>query len=69
MEKTDKEYNNLTEQEAYKIIIEKRNQILDHFSKAYVAETGLMPSQIELVTKQVSDGTTIENVFYFRKKE
>lgn len=64
----NEEYKALTSEEAVKIILAKRQEILENFSRAYIAETGLMPSQIELCTKQVTDGTTVENIFYFRRK-
>jgi hypothetical protein len=68
MAEKNEEYKGLTGDEAAKIILAKRHEVLDHFAKAYIAETGLMPSQIELCTQQVVNGTTIENIFFFRRR-
>lgn len=56
-------------EEATKYLAEKRNEILEAFSKAYLAETGLMPSEIELVAEQnPMTFDKIETIYYFRKK-
>ena len=63
------EIRNINEQEVVQELIKNRNKILEAFTKAYLAETQLMPSQIELVTRQmpIKDGI-IENIFFFRKR-
>lgn len=67
-EKTE-EYNNINTEEMLKKLLEKRNEILEQFAKAYLAETGLLPSQIELVTQQMPvENNIIENVYFFRRK-
>lgn len=68
MAEKNEEFKGVTADEAYKIILAKRHEILDHFAKAYIAETGLKPSEIELCTQQNVNGTMIENVFFFRRK-
>jgi hypothetical protein len=48
-------------------IRDKRTEILEAFSKAYLAETGLLPSQCELVEVRNADGWTF--TWFFRKRE
>lgn len=38
-----------------KEIMEKRHQILEEFCKAYLAETGAMPSEVTLVEERYAD--------------
>lgn len=64
----NEEYQGVDAEEAWKIILAKRHEILDHFAKAYIAETGLKPSEIELCTQQRTTDKTIEHVFFFRRK-
>lgn len=47
-----------------KDVLERRASILEDFAKAFVAETGLMPSEVELCEEHRPS----EIVFYFRKK-
>lgn len=46
-----------------------RDEILKAFGKAYLAETQINPSEVELVTRQMpeKDGV-IEHVYFFRRK-
>jgi len=62
-------YNAITVEDAIKKLAEERDNILEAFAKAYLAESGLLPSQVELVTQQmpVKDGI-IENKYFFRRK-
>ena len=62
------EYKDVTLNEAIEKLHKEKNRILDEFAKAYLAETGLMPSDVELVTQQSRNGDIIENVFYFRRR-
>lgn len=63
------EYNNLTGEEIVKKLAEERDKILNEFAKAYLAETKLLPSEVELVTVQnPPENGIIETVYYFRKK-
>ncbi len=48
-----------------KTIIDKRSEILEDFARAYVAETGLLPSEIELCEQRQPD----KIVYWFRRKE
>lgn len=41
-----------------KDIMLNRHQILEDFSRAYLAETGLMPSECKLVQQVSADGMT-----------
>ena len=61
-------FSDVNQEEALKKLTEKRDEILNDFAKAYLAETKVLPSEVELVTEQKQEGTTIETVFYFRKK-
>jgi len=46
-----------------------KNNILDDFSKAYLAETGLLPSEVELSCRQMPvDNGIIEHIYSFRRK-
>ena len=63
-------FNNIDIDAAVKQLAEERDKILSQFAKAYLAESGLLPSQVELVTKQMPmENNIIETVYYFRKKE
>lgn len=61
-------YTSINEADAVKKLAEERNKILEAFGKAYLAESGLLPSQVELVSEQNISGSTIENIYYFRRK-
>ena len=57
-------------EEMVKKLQEDKFRILEDFSRAYLAESGLLPSQVELVTKQMPMvDNIIETVIFFRKKE
>jgi len=58
----------ISEEDMVKHIMEKRNEILDAFCKAYLAESGLKPSKIELVHTSKVVGEEIINTFSFREK-
>jgi hypothetical protein len=45
-------YTQITEEDAVKKLAMERDKILEQFAKAYLAETGLLPSAVELVTTQ-----------------
>ena len=49
-----------------KEIRDNKNQILDDFAKAYLAETGLNPSEVEMVEQ--FDHAKMTYVYSFRKK-
>jgi len=68
---TNKEYEKAVKdtQEAMKELLTKRNEILEAFCKAYLAESGLMPSEIELVHTSTNEGNEIINTFSFREKK
>jgi len=46
-------------------ILNQRTQILEEFCQAYIAETGLMPSEIELCEVHRPDKIT----YFFRRRE
>lgn len=52
--------------ELTEMILKKRCQILEHFTQAYVAETGLGLSDIELVEELRANNKV---VWYFQKKQ
>ena len=65
----DYEVNDISQEEAYQQILKQRNEILGEFAKAYIAESELKPSEIELVHKsEEKDGEIIET-FYFRERK
>lgn len=59
---------NITEQEAVARLLQEKNKILSEFTKAYLAETGLKPSEIEFVTQKNVIGAIVEETYFFRKK-
>lgn len=61
-------FENITIEEATLKLKEQRDKILNEFAKAYLAETGLLPSEVELVSSQDCKGFIIETVYSFRKK-
>jgi len=63
------ETNNISMDEYVKELHKKKTEILNDFAKAYLAETELLPSEIELVCRQINNGTTIENIYEFRRKD
>lgn len=64
----DLTFNNIDIESAVKQLAEQRDKILSEFAKAYLAETKLLPSEVELVTKQKTTGSEIETIYFFRKK-
>ena len=71
MEKKEKNdvHTAISVEDVVKKLAQERDKILEQFAKAYLAESGLLPSQVELVTQQlpIIDGK-IENIYFFRKK-
>lgn len=67
----EKEYekDNVTLDQAAAEIAKHKDRILEDFTKAYLIETGLKPSQVELVSSQRTENGTIETVYYFREKK
>jgi len=63
------EFNNLSIDDYVKELHSKRKEIIEAFGKAYLAETKLFPSEIELVCKETKTGNTIEAIFEFRRKQ
>jgi hypothetical protein len=68
---TNKEYEKEVKdtQEALNEIMRKRNEILEQFCKAYLAESGLNPSEVELVHTSSNQGNEVVNTFSFREKK
>lgn len=66
----DLTFNNIDIESAVKQLAEQRDKILNEFAKAYLAETSLLPSQVELVSQQMpmTEDKIIETVYFFRKK-
>lgn len=50
--------------ELIKNIIDRRSKILEDFAQAYIAETGLMPSEIEMCEQN----SGFEIRWFFRKR-
>jgi hypothetical protein len=68
MKTNDITYTGIDINEMVKKLNEERSKILNEFSKAYLAETGVMPSEVELVTVQETKDKTIETICFFRRK-
>lgn len=64
----DETFENVNQEEATKKLIEKRDEVLNAFAKAYLAEAQVLPSEIELVSQQTTEGNTVETVYFFRLK-
>lgn len=65
----DKLYDPISIEEAMKKIRDEKSKILEAFAKAYLAESGLMPSEVELVCQEdTSNKTLIQHVYFFRRK-
>ena len=67
----ESEYKGIDVAEMVKVLAEKRTEILDHFSAAYLSETGLMPSEVELVCVEhpIDKDMKIIHTYYFRRKD
>jgi hypothetical protein len=59
----------ITIEDVASYLAKHKAKILEDFAKAYLAETNLKPSQVELVHKHSVTGTEINDVFYFREKK
>lgn len=55
-----------TAEEMHERIMSNRNKILEHFTQAYVAETGLRLDEIELIQEQRANNKI---VWYFQKRK
>ena len=65
----EKVYTPISIEDAVKQIQAEKHKILEAFAKAYLAESGLMPSEVEMVHQQITNQPNIiENVIFFRKK-
>jgi hypothetical protein len=56
------------EQDIAKQLLEQRDKILSDFAKAYLAETRLLPSQIELVQQSIEENGKVGFRWFFSKK-
>ena len=63
-------YTAVSVEDVVKKLAKERDKILEAFAKAYLAESGLLPSQVELVTQQLpmNEQRIIENIYFFRRK-
>lgn len=65
----NEEYKNMSVEEMVKKLQQEKHRIIEEFAKAYLAESGLLPSEVELVTQQITtDKNTIEHRYFFRRK-
>lgn len=65
----DKTYTPISIEDAMKILQTEKHKIIEAFAKAYLAETGLMPSEVEMCHQQITNQPNIiENIIFFRKK-
>lgn len=69
MAEKSEEYNNISVEEMVKKLREKKHEIIEAFAKAYLAESGLMPSEVELCCQETRNGNLIEHVYFFRRKQ
>lgn len=69
--KNEKEivYNNVNKDAAIKELHRHKKEILNNFAAAYLAETELMPSEIQLVEEQeMTEDGKIQTIYFFRRK-
>lgn len=71
MKEKDITYNGLDSiEKMVEHLAKHRNEILENFSKAYLAETGLLPSEVELICQEMPmKDNIVEHIYYFRKKD
>lgn len=62
------ETKGISEEEAMERLTKEKSRILSDFANAYLAETGIAPSELELVVKEVKTNSTIEITYSFRRK-
>ena len=62
------EYTDTTIEDYVAKIHQQKAKILEDFTRAYLGELQLMPSEVELVQRETRDGNIIETIFEFRKK-
>ena len=69
--KKDLTYHNLSSiEEMVEQLVKHKKEILENFSKAYLAEKEVLPSEVELVEQFIKeDGKMKEVVYFFRIKE
>lgn len=65
----DYSLESISEKDALIEILKKRDEILEQFTKAYIAETGILPSKLELVNEVTEEDGNVVNIFYFREKK
>lgn len=65
----DYDLKNVSIEDMVKKLMEFRAEILEDFSKAYLAETGLLPSEVELCNQQVTENQQIITKYFFRRKQ
>ena len=68
MTKEEIEASNMSIEQYVAKLMQYKSKIIEDFTKAYLADSGLKPSEVELVQKEVKSSGKIETVFYFRKK-
>ena len=62
------EYKDIDEKEVAKKLLQERDKIIADWSKAYLAETALLPSEVILSCKQIKNGNETEVIYEFRRK-
>ena len=69
MAEKQEEYNNISVEEMVSKLRDKKHEIIEAFAKAYLAESGLLPSEVELCCQESRKDNLIEHVYFFRKKQ
>lgn len=64
----DVQLDNITEEEAAEYLLNHRDKVLSDFATAYLAETGLKPSEIELIHEIKREDSKVTESYYFREK-
>lgn len=61
--------NNLKMRKMLSSVMRNRKGIIEDFSKAYLAETGLRPSQVVMVEKRINEDNKIVFTWHFEKRK
>lgn len=65
----DEEFKDISLEDMMRKLIENKSKIIEEFTRAFLAESELKPSEVEFVTQQMPMVKgIIEHRYFFRKK-
>ena len=62
------EYKDVSVTDANEVLIKQKNKILQDFTKAYLADTQIKPSELQLVVETISNKGKVEINYYFKRR-